>query len=367
MSGNLLVLSGHDFRSDRRTGVHFVTEAAKTYFSKRSFFSLVYSFLSKMKGDPRALLGDRVNKWETHDGVKSYLWDTGLHPFNLKIPIVQQAMAYLYKLYAVLPCRQLDQAIESADVVMLESGLAPMFIPRIRAVSPTTRIIYFASDLLETIGVHPVVERTLQKNLARVDLIRIPARAIAPAFQSQSAKVRHAPHGVSVDQLTQPMVSPYRGTRRTICSAGSMLFDPSYFSAVAPLFDDVDFYIIGSGYKGDLGENVKLLDEMTVRRDVALCPLQRRGRRALSRIHGVFLSRRNQPQAAPGLLLRDTVHLPAFRGRRRSAPAWLYGGQRRERDRGDEGGAGYGARSGHAECADLGSRRRTAFRVMPAE
>lgn len=263
MSGNLLVLSGHDFRSDRRTGVHFVTEAAKTYFTKRSFFSLGYSFISKMKGDPRALLGDRVNKWETHDGVKSYLWDTGLHPFNLKIPIVQQAMAYLYKLYAVLPCRQLDQAIESADVVMLESGLAPMFIPRIRAVSPTTRIIYFASDLLETIGVHPIVERTLQKNLARVDLIRIPARAIAPAFQSQSAKVRHAPHGVSVDQLTQPMVSPYRGTRRTICSAGSMLFDPSYFSAVAPLFDDVDFYIIGSGYKGDLGGNVKLLDEMT--------------------------------------------------------------------------------------------------------
>ena len=49
---------------------------------------------------------------------------------------------------------------------------------------------------------------------------------------------------------------------RTIAKPTNLRLTPLAF-AVAPLFDDVDFYIIGSGYKGDLGENVKLLDEMT--------------------------------------------------------------------------------------------------------
>jgi 2-beta-glucuronyltransferase len=78
-----LLISGHDFRSPRQANTHFIADELARRGQTR-FFSVGFSFLSKLKHDPRVSLWDRANTIENYNGVDTYLWRTFLHPFNLR-------------------------------------------------------------------------------------------------------------------------------------------------------------------------------------------------------------------------------------------------------------------------------------------
>src|SRR6185369_7447608 len=127
----ILILSTHDYRSHRRVNVHFIAEAASTVADRVSFFSMGVSVLSLVKNDPRKSLLHRANKWEREGAVDCFLWKTPLHPINLKGSVTSKMVAHFYRDYARWNCPELDERARSASVIMMESGLSPIFIKRL--------------------------------------------------------------------------------------------------------------------------------------------------------------------------------------------------------------------------------------------
>lgn len=265
---NFLILSAHDYRSPRRAGIHFVTEELAKLGTTR-FFSLHYSWLSKLKSDPRRSLDALANqKGIGPDGVECYLWRTPVHPFRLRAPSLAWLEAAMFRLYTSLPSPVLVEWIREADVVFFESGLAPVFFDLVRRLNPGAKTIYIASDDLHAINAAGHVKRTFARVAPSMTTVCLKTRSMADNVP-HGPNLRVIPHGFdfSVDQHADP--SPY-GPGLHAVSLGSMLFDPDFFVVASKAFPEVTFHVIGSG-KGEqpgYGPNVRVYGEMPHRQTI---------------------------------------------------------------------------------------------------
>src|ERR1700733_10399393 len=142
---SFVIMSGyHDYRSKRKADLHFFADELKER-GEVNFFSLRYSYLTRYKQDPRQDLWGRANRYEKVDGVGCYLWRTPIHPFRLprRFALAEKAVFAAFSSY--LP-RAMRAVIERATIVLVESGMSIIYIPLIKRLNPTVRIIYMASD-----------------------------------------------------------------------------------------------------------------------------------------------------------------------------------------------------------------------------
>jgi len=256
-----LVLSAHDYRTPRRANLHFITDELAKRGTTR-FFSLRYSWLSRMKDDIRLPLDDKANRVETHRGVECYLWKTPLHPFNTRRRWLRPLESVLFHAYARRPPAILKQWISEADVVIFESGLSVVFIELARRLNPGARLIYRASDALSTINVADHVRQRFDEVAKDLDAIVLVSRTMAEEMPDHG-NLYQVGHGVDpgLDALGDP--SPY-GEGIHAVAVGSMLFDPEFIAVASRAFPQVTFHVIGSG-KGRMpgyGDNVQVYGEM---------------------------------------------------------------------------------------------------------
>lgn len=260
-SENFLILSAHDFRSPRKANLHFITsELAKR--GKTRFFSLRYSALSKRTADPRLSLDAEANKIGTYQGVECYLWKTLIHPFNTRRKWLRPLESLMYSWYSRGQNPVLRQWISEATVIVLESGIAPIFFDLIKSLNPNAKILYRASDALETINVADYIHQTFARVAGQLHTIALPSKAMADAIPSKH-NLAFVPQGIdhSVTEKADP--SPY-GPGIHAVSVGSMLFDASFFVLASKRFPEITFHVIGSGQGEDpgYGDNVKVYGEM---------------------------------------------------------------------------------------------------------
>lgn len=258
---NFLVLSAHDFRSPRKANLHFITtELAKR--GKTRFFSLRYSLLSKRTADPRLSLDAEANKIGTYQGVECYLWKTLIHPFNTRRSWLRPLESLMYSWYSRGNNPVLRQWISEATVIILESGIAPIFFDLIKSLNPNAKVLYRASDALDTINVADYIHETFARVAGQLHTIALPSKAMADGIPSKH-NLAFVPQGIdhSVTEKADP--SPY-GPGVHAVSVGSMLFDASFFVLASKRFPEITFHVIGSGQGTDAGygENVKVYGEM---------------------------------------------------------------------------------------------------------
>ena len=242
-----LIVSGHDFRTPRRANMHFIArELVKR--GTMQFFSLGCSPLSRLTGDPRLPILSRANTIEEFDGVQCYLWKSAWHPVNLEFAALSGLSRALFSAYRRNAPAVFRNWVESSDVIIVESGMAPIFLETIQALNPNARKIYLASDLLDTIGVDPFVAAELDAHVDAFDTVVVPSRLMAPAFPSR-ATLAFVPHGLDID-ASSVGGSPYAEGIHAV-SVGSMLFDRRFFELVAPQFPEVTFHVIGGGREAE--------------------------------------------------------------------------------------------------------------------
>lgn len=258
---NFLILSAHDFRSPRKANLHFITSELVKRGPTR-FFSLRYSLLSKRTADPRLSLDAEANKIGVYQGVECYLWKTLIHPFNTRRKWLRPLESLMYYWYSRGHNAVLRKWISEATVVVLESGIAPVFFDLIKKLNPNAKILYRASDALETINVADYIHQTFARVAGQLHTIALPSKAMADAIPSKH-NLAFVPQGIdhSVTEKADP--SPY-GPGIHAVSVGSMLFDASFFVLASKRFPDITFHVIGSGQGEELGygENVKVYGEM---------------------------------------------------------------------------------------------------------
>lgn len=256
-----LVLSAHDYRSPRKAGIHFVTsELAKR--GKTRFFSLRYSKLSRYTNDPRLSLDAEANTIGSHNGVECYLWKTLIHPFNTRRAWLRPAENLLYNWYSQGRNPVLRQWINEADVIVLESGVAPIFFDLIKQLNPQAKVLYRASDSLEAINVADYVAQAFARIASEINTIVLPSKALAESIPCHH-NLAFVPQGIDHAVAEKADPSPY-GPGIHAVSVGSMLFDPQFFVLASRRFPHIQFHVIGSGHPAhpDYGPNVHLYGEM---------------------------------------------------------------------------------------------------------
>ncbi len=263
----LLISAHHDYRTARRSSVHFIgDELAKR--GHLDFFSMRYSRLSKHKDDFRSALDERANQVEIHQGVQCFLWKTPLHPVNLHYHWLRPLERLLFALYRSCPPAILQDWILQADVIFYESGIAPIHFDLAKRLNPRARHIYLCNDDLHTIDAADYAVRTLDRVAPLMDALILVARDMANSLPP-SANVFVVPHGMdtSLHALGDP--SPY-GPGIHVASIGSMLFDAEFVIIASNAFPSLTFHIIGSGHPRDAryGPNVLVYDHMAYNKTI---------------------------------------------------------------------------------------------------
>jgi 2-beta-glucuronyltransferase len=257
----VVLISEHDYRTKRRAGFQQIADGIARIGYQVTFISVRYSFLSLLRGDSRNAL--RANRPELRDGVTCYLWRTVFHPFNIKsAPGLAPLTSPLYRLYRQYPNRFVDDAIRSASVIVVESGLSALLLKRARALNKRAKIVYYASDNLDMIGAHRFVQRSLEQSGDAVDYVCLASARMAPQFDWSGGRLFVVPHGINREDFLENAPSPYGGAPLNAVSVGSGLFDSGFFQDVAPAFPEVTFHVIGSGCRASFPPNVRLYDEM---------------------------------------------------------------------------------------------------------
>jgi 2-beta-glucuronyltransferase len=257
----VVISSVHDYRVGRRGSIQAIADGLARRNFDVLFLSIRFSLLSFMKPDSRRFLLSRANTFENLNGIRCYLWRTPLHPFTSQSKALQRINAPLHKLYAACPNAEIDRELCSASHVIVESGLGIALIERIRRLNPGAKIIYRASDKLNTIGAHPYLQQCLQEQAHNIDHICLLARLMAPDFAFARDRTYVVPLGVHPPDFADIGASPYAEGLNAV-SVGSMLFDPSFFETASELFPDVTFHVIGSGHNGTPAPNVRWHPEM---------------------------------------------------------------------------------------------------------
>ena len=254
----ILLVSRHDYRTNWRANFHPIADGFAAQGDEVAFVSIGFSPLSRAGKDNRRPLAGRANRWERVDGVDCYLWNTPFHPIGLGRPRLDRLARPLYDLFARLPGRALDEAAAAADLILVESGLSPVLLPRLRRHGRRASIVYVASDLFGTIGAPVIMEDILAAGADAIDTVVVVARAMAPHFRHLGRPIRFVPHGIDPAVFASGGPSPY-GPGRHVVTVGSMLFDPGVFTAAATAFPDVTFHLIGTpegpSYPGNVHEH----------------------------------------------------------------------------------------------------------------
>lgn len=255
---NVLIVSRHDYRTDRRTSIHFLARAMVAQGHVVRFVSVGFSWMSAIRDDPRLPMSDLANQWQKVDGIHAFLWKTPWHAVDL--PVVGRYGGWLYDLWARLPCDDLDAAAAAADTIIIDSGIAPVLIGRLRMQAPSARLIYRAADLLETAGVHRRVQQVLERDAAEIDLVVVVAPGMLPHFDRFPAPKLVITHGVDKARLERETLNPYDGPNN-IVSVGSMLFDAEAVRTAARALPDHTIHLIGNP-PGPFPANVRQYGEM---------------------------------------------------------------------------------------------------------
>ena len=260
-TGSALVISRHDYRSRRKTNMHFITqELAKR--GKTRFFSFGFSFLSYLKDDPRLSLWKVSNKAATFEGVECYLWRTLLHPINLRRRSLRVIEAWFFKYYMLFSPKIFRQWIKDSNVILFESGFPVIFVRMCKRINPNASLLYIASDGLKTIDCADYIIKEFTEVAPLMDGIRLPSHKLSTEMPSGS-KIYFVPHGLDKHIADHTGVSPYQSGIHAV-SVGSMLFDAGFFTIAAQACPHITFHIIGGGaYAAGLSApNIKLYGEM---------------------------------------------------------------------------------------------------------
>jgi 2-beta-glucuronyltransferase len=256
-----LFVSGHDYRSRRKANVHFIAESLKRH-GKVNFYSIGFSFLSRIKRDPRADLWRQANRISEFEGVRCYLERNLIHPFNVGRNWLKLPEKAWFSSYRMRPRTVLFDWARSSGTILLESGISVLLAERIAAANPSAKIIYLVSDDLETIGCSQYLRECLSRSGRSFSYAVLSSKLLAAAMPAEM-RMTEVPHGLDQNLFSTEQPSPYSLGLNAV-SVGSMLFDASFFEIACRRFPKVNFYIIGGGQESlrVKAENAIVLPEM---------------------------------------------------------------------------------------------------------
>ncbi|MCX8996512.1 glycosyltransferase [Rhizobiaceae bacterium BDR2-2] len=261
---NFLFLSTHAFLPNtRKTSVHFVSEALAARGHSVETLSVGYSLLTALKSRDlyRQLSREQKGRFrESASRYRSACYLPLLHPFSTGSALFNRAMSPFFDLYGRVLPRFMREAVLRADTVVIESGTSIVFFEAVRRLKPAARTIYFARDLLNTVGASEYLQRLERRIAPQFDRVIVPSSRMAEHLPSGS-RVVFVPQGIDKSGFDVCDTSPYPAGSRNGVAVGNMLFDKNAMTAMALHAPDVTFHFFGAGIPADFPQNVTVYGE----------------------------------------------------------------------------------------------------------
>jgi len=243
----VVLISGHDALSDRKTGFHFWKDILAERGADVRFITVGVSRLSFLKKSGKQLFGP-FNDWVSLSyQVKKFTWVPLFHPLYVGKGITARITAPLFRHYPSLLPQKIINEVKDADFFIIENGAGPLLVPVFAKHCPNARFIYNASDRLGVLKFHPIVIDGNKKALPHFSLIRCNAAALASDFPP-SAPTIYVPQAIDKALFDKTQRSPYKTPRNAI-SVGDMLFDTAVMETLAQAYPDWTFHLFGKGAK----------------------------------------------------------------------------------------------------------------------
>ena len=242
----VVLISGHDAVSDRKTGFHFWADILDRRGVNVDFITVGSSPVSLLKKGGKQLVRP-FNRWvPISKRLRKFTWMPPFHPVNFGHKILNMFSWPVFTLYPRMMPRDL-KTLRDADVFIVESGSGPLLVPTFARNNPKAKFIYNFSDRSGVVDFHPYVVRQTEKNLPHFSMIRLNAAIVANDFPD-GAPTCYVPQAIDKALFDRPWPNPY-ATPRNVISIGDMLFDASSVSIMAKNFPDWTFHLFGKGAK----------------------------------------------------------------------------------------------------------------------
>lgn len=238
-----VILTGHQAGSGLKATVPFMADVLAGSGWNVSMVTVGYSWLSALKGQRWNV---PVNRWygTSNPYLRGYVWLAPFHPLHPRGRVFNALTTPLFHLYPWLLPESIRAALQQAELIIIESGFGVMLAPLVKRLNPKARLVYEGSDMLTTLGFHPVVIKAEQKVLPLFHLVSIPARAIADSYPQGLKNLHVIPQGLEKAAFDHKNPNPYKSTKNVV-SVGDMLFDAWAVQTLAEQFPDWNFHLFG--------------------------------------------------------------------------------------------------------------------------
>ncbi len=268
----IVVLTSHVFLPGfRKASVHFVAENWAAMGHEVSFITVGHSGLTFFKQRTRfeALRAQQANRLVTvAPRLQAGAYLPPLHAFSARNALANRLLKPFFRLYGSHLPDFAREAVEKADLVVLESGTALVFFDLVRRLNPTAKTLYFCRDLLHSIGTAPLLQETERARIGAFDAVCVPSRRLGEMLPP-GGRVTMVPQGVNTALFDAAAQSPYPPGTHNAVAVGDMLFDRPAVTAMAEAAPHVTFHLFGISWPGEPPANVKLHGEQAFETIVA--------------------------------------------------------------------------------------------------
>jgi len=241
----IVLISGHDGASDRKTGFHFWAEILARRGHDVDFLTVGSSWISLIRKNGKQLKPP-FNRWVSlAPRVRKFTWMPPFHPLYLGNRILDILSTPLFSLYPWLMPPALLKSVREADVFIIENGAGQMLVPRLAKINPDARIIFNSCDRPSVLSFHPLIVRSEKTMLPYLDAIRLNAALMAEDFPA-GTETHYIAQAIDKSLFDAPMDNPYK-TGKNAINVGDMIFDARAVEILAGHFTDWTFHLFGKG------------------------------------------------------------------------------------------------------------------------
>lgn len=234
-------ITGHSFAEKARVSVHFMAAAATEAGHDVKLFVAGVGPATRLKAPDLWRLPSGV--WTDRDGVPEYVGRAFTVPVDLRRSWLNFASSPIFNAYGGTLPRKVADAVRTADLIVVESGVGVAFLRALSARDLLGRTILLAADDMNTIRGHPVLRARLESYWS--DLAGVVSFGAYAGRQTRSGTVQVVPKGIDKRAFTSGAhPDPYASPGNIVC-VGNMLADSEILSW-ADRTPELTYHLIGA-------------------------------------------------------------------------------------------------------------------------
>ena len=168
--------------------------------------------------------------------------------------LLSRLTALAVDVFAELPQAALDNALQDAALVVVQSGPLAALIDRFRRQAPRAELVYFATTRLLPSDVHPRVRIRLERDAVLIDRAITTVRALVPDLAMFGARARFVPAGQEMPDGDGADPTCYSGSNAVVLDVRSL--DASVVQIAAATWPATRFHLLGAQPSQRFPENV---------------------------------------------------------------------------------------------------------------